>query len=213
MKTILSAILLAVVSGFSQTVNFLPLAWQLTSDSAVQQPQREADGSIGFDMPDANVTPGLDDGYLTCVIAAKKSTPFHLSGTLVVTVEVVALQTTTFECFDYPACRPPTFRLLIETFDSWSKPTSRWWSFPGESFPDTGFVLTNGVHTFSIPISPDQWYCYGGTMGSENPTAFFASMNNVKAIGGTWGHLGVLHLRSRCSFVWLCPVSNSRLPC
>lgn len=159
-----------------------PSAWT-TLSAPSNYPLLNDGGALAFDVRLAPDT--MNYLYHT-------NPPSNITGTVVVSLQVVTTGTPIFGCYPAPwTCNPPaTVRPLImsgsDPFNV-NNPLARWWSNP------TAFVLANGTITLSIPLTPDRWSSADGRFGNQDATTlagFAQAISHVSALGVTFGGNG-----------------------
>jgi hypothetical protein len=178
----------------TNAISLDPQNWYIYYSSGVPpHPSPDDEGAWSFAFP--AVETGGHVNYVQTPFTA--TTAMH-NISVTFKVESSASQ---YEVLDPTDIPPATIHLFIEQQgDDLVDPNGRWWA--GASGYNLG-SQDNAVIMFIVPLTPDQWT---NVYGKQDPTAFYAALQNVGWIGLTcggqyfWGH-GVALASGSAKFV------------
>ncbi len=171
--------------AYSPDIDLTASVWQTFTGGSANVPlYNDANGGLYLDFP---VMPNADCKTSETVPCDSINylftthVPTSIRGALVITMTVETAGTPQFEYTGSSAGSPASVRAFFwshyENYSNWN----RWWS------RDIKFDLAPGTVTLNIPLEPQNFGTVYGQLGTEDERRFYRSLDDVGAIGVTFG--------------------------
>lgn len=133
-----------------------------------------SDGTATF-----NFVPNV---FTALLLTSDKSLTGNLTGDTLTDTVTVGSTSGTFVTENGGGCgNPPAVRFYFKVKGKFAY-TNFWWSNP------VSYVLASGTAMLTAPLTdPSQWSDWDGQSGGSDPTAFYAAVSKVSAIGLSFG--------------------------
>jgi len=166
-------------------VTLAPSSWNVRYSAGMPAHPSPLAGMVGWYLDFPNASGSVN--YLTTAYTM----PMTQTQSVTFTAQVVTTSGTpvfNFMLEPWNTCTTPAHvRAYIEQFFSnkydatYAPANYRWWANP------TAMMLSPGVATVTMPLSPDQWTDAEGARGSDQLAGFTAALGHPAAIGMTFG--------------------------